>query len=176
MCLTGLASIADVVALADRRDQVSVSQGVDRGGRACARVGGRAEHPICHLRPNDRRRGQSRHSVAVRRSDYGMRLLRSHAVDAGDPLDDQDGSRDARGAAHSAVRARRRTRSPRSWPGSRRCSTRTRYPNCCQYASIGTGDLAPLAGTALTLIGERPAIDAVDTDGSHGGPTARCRS
>ena len=30
-------------------------------------------------------------------------------------------------------------------------------PELRQYASIGTGDLAPLAGTALTLIGERPA-------------------
>jgi histidine ammonia-lyase len=30
-------------------------------------------------------------------------------------------------------------------------------PELLQYASIGTGDLAPLAGTALTLIGERPA-------------------
>jgi histidine ammonia-lyase len=30
-------------------------------------------------------------------------------------------------------------------------------PELRQYASVGTGDLAPLAGTALTLIGERPA-------------------
>ena len=30
-------------------------------------------------------------------------------------------------------------------------------PEVLQYASIGTGDLAALAGTALTLIGERPA-------------------
>jgi len=30
-------------------------------------------------------------------------------------------------------------------------------PELLQYASIGTGDLAALAGTALTLIGERPA-------------------
>ena len=29
-------------------------------------------------------------------------------------------------------------------------------PELLQYASIGTGDLAALAGTALTLIGERP--------------------
>ena len=30
-------------------------------------------------------------------------------------------------------------------------------PSSAQYASIGTGDLGALAGTALTLIGERPA-------------------
>lgn len=30
-------------------------------------------------------------------------------------------------------------------------------PEILQYASIGTGDLAALAGTALTLVGERPA-------------------
>ncbi|MDP9168208.1 MAG: aromatic amino acid ammonia-lyase, partial [Actinomycetota bacterium] len=38
---------------------------------------------------------------------------------------------------------------------------RNRRRAVLQYASIGTGDLAALAGTALTLIGERPATAAL---------------
>ena len=84
-----------------------------------------------------------------------MRLLRSHAVDAGDPLDDR------------TVRAMLAVRlvqlcvpgaglDPEILGGLERMLNEDALPELLQYASIGTGDLAALAGTALTLIGERP--------------------
>jgi histidine ammonia-lyase len=87
---------------------------------------------------------------------YGMRLLRSHAVDAGDPLD------------HRTVRAMLAVRlvqlcvpgaglDPKILGGLQAMLNEDALPELLQYASIGTGDLAALAGTALTLIGERPA-------------------
>ena len=88
--------------------------------------------------------------------EYGMRLLRSHAVDAGDPLDDR------------TVRAMLAARlvqlckpgaglDPAILDGLVQMLNGDALPEILQYASIGTGDLAALAGTALTLIGERPA-------------------
>ena len=88
--------------------------------------------------------------------DYGMRLLRSHAVDAGDPL------------AARTVRSMLAVRliqlcvpgaglDPTILTGLERMLNENALPELLQYASIGTGDLAALAGTALTLIGERPA-------------------
>ena len=87
---------------------------------------------------------------------FGMRLLRSHAVDAGDALADR------------TVRAMLAVRlvqlcvpgaglDPEILRGLERMLNEDALPELLQYASIGTGDLAALAGTALTLIGERPA-------------------
>ena len=95
-------------------------------------------------------------AVSPTDSEYGMRLLRSHAVDAGDPLDDR------------TVRAMLAVRliqlcvpgaglDPAILAGLETMLNDDALPELRQYASIGTGDLAPLAGTALTLIGERPA-------------------
>jgi histidine ammonia-lyase len=95
-------------------------------------------------------------SVSPSDTEYGMRLLRSHAVDAGDPLDDR------------TVRAMLAVRlaqlcvpgaglDPKILSGLEAMLNDDALPELRQYASIGTGDLAPLAGTALTLIGERPA-------------------
>ncbi len=57
---------------------------------------------------------------------------------------------------------------PKILAGLERMLNDDALPELLQYASIGTGDLAALAGTALTLIGERPAIGAVDADGAVG--------
>ena len=87
LVLTGHAGIADVVTLADRRARVSVSPQVLKAvGHAHAvaadlstrfatygRTTGVGANRVTSVPPSD--------------SDYGMRLLRSHAVDAGDPLD-----------------------------------------------------------------------------------------
>jgi histidine ammonia-lyase len=154
--LNGNASIADVVALADRRDRVSVSPLVTKAvGHAhevaadlstrfatYGRTTGVGANRITPVAPTD--------------SEYGMRLLRSHAVDAGDPLDDR------------TVRAMLAVRliqlcvpgaglDPKILGGLEKMLNEDALPELLQYASIGTGDLAALAGTALTLIGERPA-------------------
>jgi len=156
LVLSGSASIADVLALADRREQVSVSpnviEAVDRAHRVAAdlstrfpiygRTTGVGANRIAPVSPTD--------------TGYGMRLLRSHAVDAGDPLDDR------------TVRAMLAVRliqlctpgaglDPKILSGLEAMLNDDALPELRQYASIGTGDLAPLAGTALTLIGERPA-------------------
>ena len=100
-------------------------------------------------------------------TDYGMRLLRSHAVDAGDPLD----ARTVR--AMLAVRLMQLCvpgagLDPEILDGLERMLNDDALPELLHYASIGTGDLAALAGTALTLIGETAGHGAVDADGAVG--------
>jgi histidine ammonia-lyase len=154
--LTGSATIADVVALADRRDEVSVAPetlaGVKRAHEVAAELSTRSE-----IYGRTTGVGANRATaVSPTDTDYGMRLLRSHAVDAGDPLDDR------------TVRAMLAVRlmqlcvpgaglDPAILAGLESMLNDDALPELRQYASIGTGDLAPLAGTALTLIGERPA-------------------
>src|SRR5690348_15058384 len=89
LVLNGSASIADVVALADRREQVSVSEHVVATLEHAHRVGAdlSTRFPIYGRTTGV---GANRTtSVSPSDTDYGMRLLRSHAVDAGDPLDDR---------------------------------------------------------------------------------------
>ena len=156
LVLNGSATIADVVALADRREQVSVSpatvEAVRRAHQVAADLSTRYD-----IYGRTTGVGANRAtSVSPTDSEYGMRLLRSHAVDAGDPLDDR------------TVRAMLAVRliqlcvpgaglDPAILAGLETMLNDDALPELRQYASIGTGDLAPLAGTALTLIGERPA-------------------
>jgi histidine ammonia-lyase len=154
--LNGKATIADVVTLADRREQVSISAEV------LAAIE-RAHHRAAELSTRFPTYGRTTGVGANRTTQvlaedkyYGMRLLRSHAVDAGDPLADR------------TVRAMLAVRlaqlcvpgaglDPRILSGLERMLNDDALPELLQYASIGTGDLAALAGTALTLIGERSA-------------------
>ncbi len=156
LVLDGSATIADVVRLADRREHVSVSP-------ATFAAVGHAHEVAAELSTRydiyGRTTGVGANraaAVPAADSDYGMRLLRSHAVDAGDPLDDR------------TVRAMLAVRliqlcvpgaglDPAILGGLETMLNEDALPELRQYASIGTGDLAPLAGTALTLIGERPA-------------------
>ena len=156
LVLNGSATIADVVALADRREQVSVSPATVAGVRRAHQV---AADLSTRYDIYGRTTGVGANrttSVSPSDSEYGMRLLRSHAVDAGDPLDDR------------TVRAMLAVRliqlcvpgaglDPAILAGLETMLNDDALPELRQYASIGTGDLAPLAGTALTLIGERPA-------------------
>jgi histidine ammonia-lyase len=154
--LSGTGRIADVVTLADRRDQVAVSpEVVEAVGRAYEM----AADLSARFPTYGRTTGVGANRITPVPSDdpkYGMRLLRSHAVDAGDPLDDR------------TVRAMLAARliqlcvpgaglDPQILGGLERMLNTDALPELLQYASIGTGDLAALAGTALTLIGERPA-------------------
>lgn len=154
--LNGAGRIGDVVALADRRDQVCVSPDVMA---EVGRVYGLAANLSARFPTYGRTTGVGANRIAPVSSDdptYGMRLLRSHAVDAGDPLADR------------TVRAMLAARliqlcipgaglDPTILGGLERMLNDDALPEILQYASIGTGDLAALAGTALTLIGERPA-------------------
>jgi histidine ammonia-lyase len=156
LVLNGSATIADVVALADRREQVSVAPETVAALRRAHEV---AAELSVRLDIYGRTTGVGANratSVSPSDTDYGMRLLRSHAVDAGDPLDDR------------TVRAMLAVRlvqlcvpgaglDPAILAGLEAMLNDDALPELRQYASIGTGDLAPLAGTALTLIGERPA-------------------
>lgn len=154
--LDGSATIADVVALADGRDQVSVSPAtiaaVRRAHEIAAELSTRYD-----IYGRTTGVGANRATwVSPDDTEYGMRLLRSHAVDAGDPLD----SRTVR--AMLAVRLSQLCvpgagLDPAILAGLETMLNEDALPELRQYASIGTGDLAPLAGTALTLIGERPA-------------------
>ncbi|MDT5189458.1 MAG: histidine ammonia-lyase [Mycobacterium sp.] len=154
--LDGTGRVCDVVTLADGRDQVSVSVKVVE---AVARVHDLAADLSTRFPTYGRTTGVGANRVTAIPADdpeYGMRLLRSHAVDAGDPL------------AERTVRSMLAARliqlcvpgaglDPAILAGLERMLNENALPELLQYASIGTGDLAALAGTALTLIGERPA-------------------
>ncbi len=154
--LNGAGRIGDVVALADRRDQVCVSPDVMA---EVGRVYGLAANLSARFPTYGRTTGVGANRIAPVSSEdptYGMRLLRSHAVDAGDPFADR------------TVRAMLAARliqlcipgaglDPTILGGLERMLNDDALPEILQYASIGTGDLAALAGTALTLIGERPS-------------------
>ena len=87
LVLNGSASIADVVALADRREQVSVSpQVVEAVGHAHQVAADLSTRFAIYGRTTGVGANRAT-SVSPTDSEYGMRLLRSHAVDAGDPLD-----------------------------------------------------------------------------------------
>src|SRR6478735_5120198 len=154
--LDGTGRVGDVVTLADGRDQVSVSAKVVE---AVARVHDQAADMSIRFATYGRTTGVGANRVTAIPADdpgYGMRLLRSHAVDAGDAL------------AERTVRSMLAARliqlcvpgaglDPTILGGLERMLNENALPELLQYASIGTGDLAALAGTALTLIGERPA-------------------
>jgi histidine ammonia-lyase len=154
--LCGTMRIGDVVALADRRDQISLPAEVVG---AVARLHVQAAELSTRYATYGRTTGVGANRIAAippDSPDYGMRLLRSHAVDAGDPL------------SARTVRSMLAVRliqlcvpgaglDPAILDALVRMLNENALPEVRQYASIGTGDLAALAGTALTLIGERPA-------------------
>lgn len=156
LVLNGPASIADVVAIADGRDRVSVSPevlaAITHAYEVAAQLGTRYA-----IYGRTTGVGANRGTpVIATDAEHGMRLLRSHAVDAGDPL------------APRTVRAMLAVRliqlcapgaglDPRILAGLETMLNEDALPELLEYASIGTGDLAALAGAALTLIGERPA-------------------
>ncbi|AKS32259.1 aromatic amino acid lyase [Mycolicibacterium goodii] len=154
--LNDAGTIADVVALADRLEKVSVPPSVRA---AIARMHEHAAELSSRFATYGRTTGvgANRDTPVLPEDDtYGMRLLRSHATDAGDPLDDR------------TVRAMLAVRlvqlcvpgaglDPEILLGLERMLNDDALPEVRHYASIGTGDLAALAGTALTLMGERPA-------------------
>jgi histidine ammonia-lyase len=158
--LNGTGTIADVVTLADRREQVAISAEVLT---TIERAYQRAAELSTRFPTYGRTTGVGANrttQVLADDKNYGMRLLRSHAVDAGDPLADR------------TVRAMLAVRliqlcapgaglDPRILSALERMLNDDALPELLQYASIGTGDLAALAGTALTLIGERPAKAAL---------------
>lgn len=101
---------------------------------------------------------------------HGRRLLRSHAAAAGRPLPE------AVVRAMLIVRVNQIAAGGSGVsPGTARALVRMldagALPTVREHGTVGTGDLAALAGTALTLLGERPAAapwtpprDFPDTD------------
>src|SRR6185312_17285309 len=136
--LTGAGTIADVVALADRRDQVGVAPAVlDAVARAHQQAADLSSRFATYGRTTGV--GANRATpVAPDDDDYGLRLLRSHAADAGAPLDDR------------TVRAMLAVRliqlcipgaglDPHILGGLERMLNDDTLPELRHYASIGTG-------------------------------------
>lgn len=152
--LGGRARIRDVVAIADAEPVVvdpAAIAAVSHTHGVAAEVAGRV--PIYGRSTGV---GANRLTDVTGEGDHGMRLLRSHAVDAGGRLPDR------------VVRAMLTVRlNQLCVPGSgidpdiltalEHMLNEDALPIVLEYASIGTGDLGALAGTALTLIGERAA-------------------
>lgn len=152
----GEVTIDDVVAVADRAERVAVAAPVLDAVRANHRA---AADLSARFSTYGRTTGVGANRATTVDSgddEFGMRLVRSHAVDAGDPF------------APRTVRSMLAVRlaqlchpgaglDPAILSGLTRMLNDDALPEILRYASIGTGDLGALAGTALTLVGERPA-------------------
>lgn len=158
--IVGNANLADIVAVACDREHVSISA----TARAAVEERHQRAKSLARTKATYGRTtgvGANRATaVADGDTQHGMRLLRSHAVDAGNPLPDM------------MVRAMLAVRlnqlcvvgsgiDPRVLDGLVEMLNRDSLPAILEYSSIGTGDLSALAGTALTMMGERPASGAL---------------
>lgn len=166
--ITGTATVADIVAVADGEPVRVPDAAVEAVRRAHA-----AAHRLSAKTPTYGRTtgvGANK-SELVDDDDHGLRLLRSHAVDAGEELP----ARAAR--AMLAVRLNQLCVpgsgvAPQVLRGLERMLAEDALPTVRAHASIGTGDLGPLAGTALTLMGERPATRPLEPMGPWGRDSA----
>lgn len=152
--IDGSLGIDGVVALADRRDRPALGPDSLRGlAEAEAAANSIAERHSVYGRSTGV--GANRTTAVIADRDHALRLLRSHAVDAGPALP----ARSVR--AMLAVRLNQLC-----LPGSGIDSTTAAallrmleldaLPEVRSLGSLGTGDLTALAGTALALLGERP--------------------
>ncbi|WP_082485132.1 aromatic amino acid lyase [Rathayibacter sp. Leaf296] len=152
--LDGSLGIDGVVALADRSRRPALGDGqLDRIAAAATAATAIADrHPVY-----GRSTGVGANRTTAVAADHGhaLRLLRSHAVDAGPALPAR------------AVRAMLAVRlnqlclpgsgiDPRVASGLLRMLELDALPEVRSLGSLGTGDLTALAGTALALLGERP--------------------
>jgi histidine ammonia-lyase len=139
----------DVVVPPNVLDRLQVAHAVARDVALRSRVYGRTTGV-----------GANKDASVTGDGEHAIRLLRSHAVDAGPPL------------AAPAVRAMLAVRlnqlaaggsgiEPRVVEGVADMLRRDALPSIRTLGGIGTGDLTALAGTALTLLGEREATAAL---------------
>jgi histidine ammonia-lyase len=153
--VTGGLSIDQIAAIADCRDTAVVPQHVlDRLAEGHTAAGVLASRVPVYGRSTG---VGANKDTAIRDGDqHARRLLRSHAVDAGNRVSDR------------AVRAMLGVRLGQLARGGSgieptvvihlaRMLADDSLPIVRELGSIGTGDLTALAGTALTLLGERPA-------------------
>ncbi|WP_277211162.1 aromatic amino acid ammonia-lyase [Isoptericola croceus] len=156
--LAGNARLADVVAVADGAAVRVPGAAVEAVSRAHAL----ARRLSAEVPTYGRTTGVGANKTALVDDDaHGLRLLRSHAVDAGEELPAR------------AVRAMLAVRlnqlcvtgsgaDPMVLRALERMLNANALPTVRAHSSIGTGDLGALAGTALTLMGERPATGPLE--------------
>ncbi|NQX13052.1 aromatic amino acid lyase [Microbacteriaceae bacterium VKM Ac-2855] len=168
--LDGNAGVRDIAALSDRRDTVSLAPGVLLGIADAARAASDiAEHSPVYGRSTGV--GANRTTVVSADADHALRLLRSHAVDAGPTLPER------------AVRAMLAVRlnqlcipgsgiAPEVLIGLLRMLQTDALPEVRMFGSVGTGDIGALAGTALALLGERPVARSLPPTAPWGAESA----
>jgi histidine ammonia-lyase len=168
--VTGGLSIDEIVDIADRREVPVTPQSVlDRLTISHARARQLATHTPVYGRSTGV--GANKDTSIGDGDEHARRLLRSHAVDAGATVPDR------------AVRAMLAVRlgqlsvggsgvEPLVVGGLARMLAHNALPVVRELGSIGTGDLTALAGTALTLLGERPASETFEPTPPWGAESA----
>jgi len=149
-------SLADVVAIADGA-RVVVADDVHE---ALVRSAAAAEEIAARTPTYGRSTGvgANRETAVTDALDHGLRLIRSHATDAGEPLP----PRVVRALIATRLAQLSRAGSgiePGIVPALARTLDRAELPEIGSVGSIGTGDLAALAALALILAGERGPAD-----------------
>lgn len=168
--VTGALGIDALLAIADGRTGVTVPDAVlNRLARAHDDARALAEHIPVYGRTTGV--GANRDTAVGDVAAHALRILRSHAVDAGPVVPER------------AVRAMLAVRlnqlalggsgiDPAVVAGLAEMLRRDALPTVRELGSIGTGDLTALAGTALTLLGERPATAPLEPMPAWGAESA----
>ncbi|MEV7800134.1 aromatic amino acid lyase [Microbacterium foliorum] len=151
-------SLADIVTVADGAT-VSIDRGVfDRVVTAAAAADSIASSTPTYGRSTGV--GANRQTTVTETSDHGIRLIRSHATDAGDPL--QPRVVRALIATRLAQLARSGSGiSPAILSALAEALDSGEIPEIGSVGSVGTGDLAALAALGLALAGERAGATPV---------------
>ena len=161
--LGGSAGLTDVVAVADGGRVRVPDAAIEAVGRAHALTRRLSAEVPTYGRTTGVGANKSA-AVVDDDTEHGLRLLRSHAVDAGADVPER------------AVRAMLAVRlnqlcaagsgvDPTVLGALEGMLNGNALPTVRAHASIGTGDLGALAGTALTLMGERPATGPLEPMG-----------
>ena len=169
--MNGTVQVADIVTIARQNEPVAISE-LTR--RTISEVHERARELSAKIPTYGRTTGVGANrstDVANDDSEHGLRLLRSHAVDAGEPLP---------AASVRAMLAVRLNQLCRAGSGIQpgildalvTMLNNDALPTVLEYGSIGTGDLSALAGTALTMMGERAASHPFDAMATWGTDSA----
>ncbi len=159
--IDGRATLKDIVAIADRTSPVELAT---HTRAAVTKAHDRASELATLFPTYGRTTGVGANrlvAISEAGDSAGVRLLRSHAADTGKPLS----PRSVR--AMLAVRLNQLCipgsgLDPKVLDGLLTMLNTNALPTIMEFGSIGTGDLTALAGTALTLMGERPASQPLD--------------
>lgn len=168
---SGSTTTAEVVAIARQRAGVEISSNVIDSIRLAHQEAAALAARIPTYGRSTGFGANKTASVDEKDREHGMRLLRSSAVDSGAPLP-EDAVRAMLAVRLSQLCTPGAGLEERILPAIASMLNANSLPTIREFGSIGTADLSALCGTALTLLGERPATGPLDPMAAWGKDSA----